>query len=270
VTPSSSASRALLALLSILCVCCGGPTTPSGDASLTVRVIDEVTSLPIIDPVFAISVHLTGPATYSQTINGGTASFSGMVPGTYSLTTAGPLVTALRGNTDFPYGYRQLDVISVAVDRPQTFTLRMLPVDDLEVTEVFVDGQGSIPKGGTITVPSDGLNLTFRGRYQLVKYPRPSRLFFTANPFAAGFGYGTANPQTQGPPSDVQWEFIMSRWIPCLGGATNMMCVTASESILLGLLDPTARAGAGTTIMSRLQTWPLTYLLAPDCCKYPL
>lgn len=257
-SPCFFRSSFLLSSLSLIGVCCGGPTAPSGDASVVVRVIDEATSLPIVDPAFGISVKLTGPATYTRTVSGGTASFSSVVSGTYSLT------------TEFTYGYRQLDLISIIIDRPQTFTLPMLPVDDLGLTEVLVDGQGSIPKGGSINVAADGVTLTFRGRYQLVKYPRPSLLGFLADPFSAPFEYGTAASYVTAPPSDTQWEFTMSRWVPCLGGSVNLTCVTASESILLRLNDPRARAGAGTTIMSRLQSWPITYRLAPDCCRYPL
>lgn len=257
-TPHVSVSRVLLGVFSLISICCGGPTSPTGEASLVVRVVDDVTSLPIIDPVFGISVHLTGPAAYSQTATGGTARFSRMVPGTYSLT------------TEFSYGYRQLDIISVVVDRPLTFTLPMLPVDDIGLTEVFVDGQGIIPQGGFISVAADGVNITFRGRYQLVKYARPPLFGFLADPFSAPFEYGTAASYVPGPPSDTQWEFTMSRWIPCLGSSANLRCLTASESILLRLTDPHARAGAGTTIMNRMQPWPIRYRLALDCCKYPL
>jgi len=249
---------ALVSLLSVVSLCCGGPTSPSGDASLVVNVVDESTTLPIVDPGFGITVKLTGPATYSQIVSGGTARFSSMVAGLYRLT------------TEYVYGYRQLDVISVMVDRPQTLRLSMLRVDDLGVTEVFVDGQGSIPKGGAIDVPAGGVTLTFRGRYQLVNYARPALLGFFADPFCDPFEYGTAGAFTDGPPNDTQWERSMARWIPCIGGPFDLRCVTATDSILVTLADPRARAGAGTVIMRRLQPWPISYRLAPDCCKYPL
>lgn len=222
---------------------CGGPTSPSGSPSLVVRVVDESTGFPIVDPAFGLRVKLAGPVNSNEAVQSGAASFSNLLAGTYSLT------------TEYVYGYRQLDVISILVDQPKTLTLPMLSVDDLGVTEVFVRGQGSIPKGGVISIPASGVELTFRGRYQLVNYPRPSVLGIFADPFSAPFEYSSGT-LLGGPLTDSEWEFTMSRWLPCDGSSR---CITSSESILVTMSDPRGRAGAGTIIMRRLQPWPLTF-----------
>lgn len=125
-------------MLVVISICCGGPTQPSGSVSVVVRVVDELSELPILDPAFGITVTLTGPSTATQAAIGATAVFSGLAPGAYAVT------------TDYVYGYRQREAMSVMLDGRHSVTLPLLPVDDLGVTEVVVDGQGSIPKGGTI------------------------------------------------------------------------------------------------------------------------
>jgi hypothetical protein len=256
-----------VAVLCIVEVCCGGPTTPSGTTptgspSLVVRVLDDSTRLPITDSAFGIVVRLDGQATYSQPAIGGTASFPSLASGIYRLT------------TEYAYGYRQVDLVSLTVDRPQTFTLSLLPFDDLGVTEVLVDGQGSIPKGGTIDIPLEGVTVTFRGRYQLVSYTSPLRLTFRAN-FSAPSGneLGPLLGFAAGPLTATDWEVTRRGWIPCYvdyrPSSPTTTCLTVTDSIVLELYDPLGRAGAGTSIMGRHQPWPVTYRLASGCCKLP-
>src|SRR5207244_807710 len=109
-------------------ICCSGPAAPSASPSLVVRVVDDLTREPIVDPVFGLLVMATGPATYRQPVVGGTANFMNTVAGTYQI------------SADYTFGYRQLDVISVVVDKPKEITLPLLLVDDLGVAEVLVDG----------------------------------------------------------------------------------------------------------------------------------
>ncbi len=142
------------------------------------------------------------------------------------------------------------------------------PTDDIRVTQVIVAGQGSIPWGGTIDVPVDGVTITFRGTYQL-RGAQPPRLFIEAYPFSSEiFGTGAA-PRTGGPQGATAWEITMTRWVPCAGGLLNLRCVTLTESIHLGMTDPDGRAGAGTAIVNKEQPWPISYRLAPGCCRYP-
>lgn len=140
--------------------------------------------------------------------------------------------------------------------------------NDLEVTEVLVDGQGSITRGGTIRIPAEGVTLTLKGRYQLVNTP-VQRLFIEAYPFSSTiFGTGAA-PRSGGAESETTWSVTRTRWVPCSGGPVDLRCVAVTESIQVEMEDIAARAGAGEVIVNRLQPWVLHYLLAPDCCRYP-
>jgi len=74
------------------------------------------------------------------------------------------------------FGYLQVDVVAVTVDQSKTITLALAPIDDLGVEQISVDGQGTIPVGGTVVIPLRGVTLRMRGKYQSPRSPWRQRM----------------------------------------------------------------------------------------------
>ena len=236
-------SVAMVALLSAI-GCGASPTGPDGGFTVTVTVLDEVTSQPIVDQSFGVSVRLG--AAGAQAAANGKAVISGIASGTYRLT------------TEIDYGYTQLDLISVTVDASKAVTLRLKPIDDLAVTEVFVEGQGLIAKGGAFDVPAEGVTLRYRGRYQSIKYPWPSLLLIQPGTTASNgqaFGGGTRASSVQ--VSATDWEYTYFGWKPC-DGAT---CRTSSEFVNLYMAKVLGSPFNQDALMNKQQRWPMTFRL---------
>jgi hypothetical protein len=251
--------HAFWVLLATTLAGCGGPAAPgSGTASLSVRVIDESTSAPILDSVYAVSVQLVGPQTYTQAAANGTAEFSSIAPGDYVVTAS------------VLFGYIQLDYLKVSLTGPKTLTVSLTPIDDLGVQEVVVDGQGSIPRGGTITVPASGVTIHFRGKYRSSQSPWPIVNFFTADVGSSEPGFGTHGfPTLSTASSASDFEVTTMNFTPCrtLFGTTT--CYTRSESIHLFLQTPVIPSHFGRIPLARKdQPWPLTFILGPGCCTF--
>ena len=106
--------------------CGDSPTLPSGGFALTVRTVDEITGQGLIDPLFGIVVHVSGPTTADQAVVNGMATFSGLPSGAYTVTAG------------VEYAYAVLDVIPVMLAQSKSIEFRLRPKDDLIVTELFV------------------------------------------------------------------------------------------------------------------------------------
>src|SRR5204862_1702316 len=124
--------RILLAVLVLLAgglACDSLPTAPSSAGSLRVQVIDDLTRQPIADPVYRLELQLTAPNnSYAQPVVKGSATFPAVAEGEYRLNTA-----AL-------FGYLQVDVVTVSIEKSQTITLALAPIDDFGVEQIAVDG----------------------------------------------------------------------------------------------------------------------------------
>jgi hypothetical protein len=255
ITAVSQVLRCRVRLLLILAAagiagCGASPAAPSSGSSLTVSVTDEVTGRLLVDPVFGVTVQLTAANTYSQPVVGGIATFPSIAPGTYRVTTS------------VEYGYRQFDVLSVVVEGPRTLTLPMRAIDDIVVTDVFVDGQGSIAKGGTINVPPQGISLHYRGRWQPLRY-LPSENFtfdasldvrFVSTPFLS---------RQLGP---TEWEIILPGVLPCAPPSFNSVVpceTTFSAGTFTLFLARSFGPFLSDTLMNRQQSWPLTFHRVP-------
>src|SRR6187402_3341579 len=176
--------RMLLAVLISSALACDSlPTAPSRAGSLRVQVVDDLTRQPIADPVYRLELHLTGANnSYVQPVMKGSTTFPAVAEGEYRLNTA-----AL-------FGYLQVDVVAVSIEKSQTITLALAPIDDFGVEQISVDGQGTITDGGTIAIPERGVTLRMRGKYQSPRSPWPAKNLFavsvpSVNPDADGFGH---------------------------------------------------------------------------------
>lgn len=248
-------------LLLIHAAACGrSPAAASGASSLTVRLVDDTSGQPIVDPVFGITVRMAGTANVARAING-LAVFTGVSPGTYAVT------------SDVGFGYMQMDAVSVRVAGPTSVDARLTPIEDLIVTEVVAEGQGSIPDGGAILVPADGVNLRLRGRYQTRKSPWPAQnQFFVDTYFAIeARSLGSERSEKGDPLSVDEWQIVIDGYKPCtrdLEAQTH--CYSPSSDLIVDFYTP-SRGGrdAGAFLALRRQPWTLNFRLGPGCCTYP-
>ncbi len=250
----------LAAILLVAAACDNSPSSPSGDASLRVLVINEATNAAIVNPAHRLELHLTAPArTYTQPVVDGRAEFTDVVPDEYRLTT-----TSL-------FGYLQLDLLTVGVKDATSLTLPLAPIDDLGVEQVSVDGL-AVPMGGMISIPPRGVTLRLRGRYQSPRSPAPA-----ANGFSVSIpsvtpgidGVGHEGGATTGQPlSADEFEIAIPNWTPCtrFAGARLSGCFTASDALVLTMSTPFSGRFGGTPLIRKSQRWPLTYVLSADCC----
>jgi hypothetical protein len=248
-------------LLPWAAACGGSPAAASGASSLTVRLVDDVSGQPIVDPVFGITVRMAGTANLAQRANNGFAVFTGISAGTYTLT------------SEIGFGYMQMDAVSVRVAGPTSVDARLTPIEDLIVTEVVAEGQGSIPDGGTILVPADGVNLRVRGRYQTRKSPWPAQnQFFVDTYFAIeARSLGSERSEKGNALSADEWEIIVDGYKPCtqdLEAQTH--CYSPASDLIADFYTP-SRGGrdAGAFLALRRQPWTLNFRLGPGCCTYP-
>lgn len=256
-------SPAVLILVLIVgsLACESSPTAPSKGTSLRVHVIDDVTRQAITDPVYRLELQLTGTRdSYTQPVVNGIASFPDVAHGAYRLTTA-----AL-------FGYLQIDVVAVDVDQSKTMTLALAPIDDLGVEHILVDGQGTIPVGGTIAIPVRGVMLRMRGKYQSPRSPWPAKNSFAVlvpalNPDADGFGHEGGRTES-GPVSPNEFELSVPNWTPCARIVDGRLidCYTSSDTLALTMSTPFDRGFGGTPLIRKYQKWALKFDLAPGCC----
>lgn len=233
-----------------------GTTTPSGTATLTVRTIDERTNQLILESAFGITVRVSGSATREQRVTNGLTVFDAIPTGLYTITTI------------IDYGYRQLDVVSVSVSEAKTYDVRLTPIDDLTATQIVVEGQGSIPKGGTIDVPADGLTIRFQGKYISPRFPWPNPVIFSADIVdVTGRGVGSGLfPQSALALGPSDWAYVIRQWRPCERASDrSVTCVMQSDAIFLSMGKQ--NNGPSTDLMGKRQAWPLTFRLAPGCCS---
>lgn len=252
----------LTVVLTLGSIACGSsPTAPSDGTSLRVQVIDDATRQAITDPVYRLELNLAGTVnSYAQPVVNGSATFPGVAHGEYRLTTA-----AL-------FGYLQIDVVSVTVDQSKTVTLALAPIDDLGVEQISVDGQGTIPVGGTIAIPVRGVMLRMRGKYQSPRSPWPARNLFTAlvpalNPDVDGFGHEGGRTES-GPASPNEFELSIPNWTPCARIVDGRLinCYASSDTLVLTMSTPFDRGFGGTPLIRKYQKWALKFDLAPGCC----
>jgi hypothetical protein len=242
----------ILALSS--CLACSSPSGPSGSSSLAVQLLDELTGQPITDAGFGIVVQIAGPGISTQQPVNGTAVFSGIASGTYRVT------------TDVGYGYRQLDIVTVNVDGTNSLPLKLKPIDDLMVTGIFVDGQGSIPDGGTIDIPFEGVTLRFRGKYRPLKYPWPSEYVFQVYFNSA---QDLRSVQSE-PTNSSDWQSTQTGWVPCTRDAQrNQRCDTSGDLLNLYFAKYFG-SQAQEALMVKTQQWLVHFRLTPGCCRPPL
>ena len=254
--------RILLAVLIAGGLACDSlPTAPSSAGSLRVQVIDDLTRQPIADPVYRLEMHLTGANnSYAQPVMKGSATFPAVAEGEYRLNTA-----AL-------FGYLQVDVVAVSIEKSQTITLALAPIDDFGVEQISVDGQGTIPDGGTIAIPVRGVTLRMRGRYQSPRSPWPAKNLFavsvpSVNPDVDGFGHEGGRTES-GPVSPSEFELTIPNWTPCSqiveGRLVN--CYTSADTLMLTMSTPFERGFGGSPLIRKYQKWALKFDLAPGCC----
>ena len=251
----------LVVLIAFVMACDSSPTAPSGAASLRVQVTDDLTRQPITDPVYRLEVRLTGANnTYAQPVVNGSAKFAALAEGEYRLTT-----TAL-------FGYLQLDVVTVRVEKSTTATLALAPIDDFGVEQISVDGQGTIPVGGTIAIPVRGVTLRMRGKYQSPRSPWPAKNLFaisvpSLNPEADGFGHEGGRTES-GPVSPSEFELAIPNWTPCsrIVEGRLVSCYTTADTLMLTMSTPFERGFGGSPLIRKYQSWALKFDLAPGCC----
>ncbi len=254
------ACPALGALLLLALACGGSPSSPSGDATLRVQVVDETTNAAITDPVHRLELHLTAiNRTYSSPVVNGVAEFTGIVPDDYRLTT-----TSL-------FGFLQLDIVTVTVEGEASATLRLTPIDDLGIEEISADGR-PVPMGGSIASPPRGVTLRFRGRYKSPRSPFPEPNGFSAQlpSTTPGIdGVGHEGGATIGRPlSPSEFEIVIPNWTPCTRFTGNRLssCFTASDIIVLTMSTPFVGGFGGVPLIRKSQRWPLRFEFGPECC----
>ena len=252
--------RACLVLGVILAAACdSSPASPSGHSSLRVQVVDDVTGAPITDSGYRLELQLTAAdRAYTQPVVNGTADFSGVVAGSYRLTT-----TSL-------FGYVQLDVLNVTVAGISSTTLRLAPIDDFGVEQISVDGQGAIPLNGTIAIPPRGVTLRFRGRYQSPRSPWPTPNGFSVSIQSATsdtFGHD-GGATTGGPTSATEFEIAVPNWTPCARLVDGRLsdCFSSADTLRLTMSTPFDGRFGGVPLIRKSQKWPLKFELAADCC----
>ena len=241
--------------------CKGTPTSPSVGNTLHVQVVDDLTKQPITDPVYRLQLQLVSANnSYVQPVVNGAADFPSVAEGDYRLTTSSL------------FGYLQLDFITMTLDRSKTLTLSLAPIDDLGVEQISVDGQGTIPVGGTIAIPVRGVMLRMRGKYQSPRSPWPARNLFSVsvpslNPEADGFGHDGGRTES-GPVSPNEFELAIPNWTPCsrIVDGRLVNCYTSAETLMLTMSTPFDRGFGGSPLIRKYQKWALKFDLAPGCC----
>jgi hypothetical protein len=243
----------------VAAACNSSPSSPSGDASLRVQVVDDGTGASITDSVYRLELQLTSAGrAYTQPVVNGIANFSSVVPAEYRLTS-----TSL-------FGYLQLDVLNVAVEGNKSTTLRLAPIDDFGVEQISVDGQGAVPLNGTIAIPLRGVTLRFRGRYQSPRSPWPAANGFgVAIRSAASDTYGHDGGRTTGGATSAnEFEIAIPNWTPCSRFVDGRLseCFSSSDALLLTMSTPFDGRFGGAPLIRKSQKWPLKFELVPDCC----
>ena len=223
---------------------CGGPTAPSDTPTLVVTAIDQSSSQPITTDIHAIAITVQGPVASTMPVAGGAATFRALPPGTYLIT----------GRAD--YGYEQAAQVSVSVDGDKSVALNFRPIDDAIVTEVFVEGQGVIGKGGTINVTPSGVSFRMRGKYQSITNPWQLTYVIVEMLAPDGRAYGASNccaaTHTVTGPND--FEYAIRGWFPCSG----LFCSdTAALNVKLHYFPP--GAFFSTVLRNKSQPWPITF-----------
>ncbi len=243
----------------VLAACDSSPTSPSGDASLRVQVVDEGTGTPITDSAYRLELQLTADSrSYTQPVVNGTANFSGVVPAEYRLTS-----TSL-------FGYLQLDVLNVAVESSKSITLRLAPIDDFGVEQISVDGQGAVSPNGTVAIPMRGVTLRLRGKYQSPRSPWPAANGFNvAIRSSTSDSFGHDGGATEGgPTSPNEFEIAIPNWTPCTRITNGRLtdCFSSADTLLLTMSTPFDGRFGGAPLVRKSQRWPLRFELAPECC----
>jgi hypothetical protein len=249
----------VLRLISLLLAmsACGSPTSPSAAGRLTVRLLDDSTGQPITGQQFGIAVTATGPARATIASSNAIAEFAELPAGTYRMT------------TDVAFGYYQVDFISLTLgEAARSLDLRLKPIDDLGLSEVFVDGQGSIPKGGTIEMSPPGVTIRFRGGYKIVNYAFPANVVhfveYQTSPENISLSFQERS-QTQLSPGE--WEARHVNLSPAAHSFDRIVnCEIRVNALFLDMMDPQGRAGAGTILMLKTQSWPLVFRLRGAYC----
>jgi hypothetical protein len=226
-----------------------------------------VTRRLIIDNDTGITVQLlSGTFSYSQPAREGLATFQGIQPGTYRVTTTAE------------FGFRQPEAVSILVDGDRSADVELTPVDDAIATEVFVDGQGSISKGGTIDVPAQGgINIRYRGKWQSVTTPFSDGGSLRLR--ASFDDVGELHTSETLALRPAEWERSLNGFVPCLGVVSAPIQCRTQASAVHVIVDRVVgshmecHTGAGcfqvpdiVTIASRAVAWPVTFRLAPGCC----
>lgn len=141
--------------------------------------------------------------------------------------------------------------------------------EDATVTEIMVEGQGSIPKNGTINIPQSGVNFRFRGIYQSLRFPWPIRHLFSVSILTDGRAFGSASyPPSSEPSNPFEWEYSIRNWRPCIREIDGFVfCYPASDtlSIAMQIWEP----GRMPISVRKRQSWPLVFRLMPGCCELP-
>ena len=264
---ASGLSLVAIAGFAMLAGCGGSPTAPAGGAILVVRALDERTRQPIIDNDTGITVQLAGTSVHTQRVKDGVTTFSGIQPDTYRVTTT----------ADF--AFHQFDVFSIVLDGVRSFDLALTPIDDAIATEILVDGQGSIPRGGTVDVPAQGgINIHYRGKWQSLTAPFSETGAFHLRAYFDEVGDLNKSEALALHPSD--WERSLTGFVPCLGVVSAPNQCRSQASTLRVIINRTVgshtecHTGAGcfpvddlVTVASKAFNWPVTFRLAPGCCK---
>jgi len=145
-----------------------------------------------------------------------------------------------------------------------SLAMTLEPANDVEVTSVYVDGQGAISKGGTIIYPA---TVRWRGRLRVIRGPIHAdyRLSVLTVLFGGDFpsrlgGGGSFS----GPTTSATWESYVPNFMPCShpGGALGD-CYTHSEWIQTNMsYCPTTGGGCENSLVepSVDQQYPLNFV----------
>jgi len=249
--------------LSVVVACGGSPTVPSSGSPLTVRVIDGGSNQLVSGD--NVTVTLAGPSQRTGSASTGVVTFSAVVPGPYSVSVTG-------------FGLKQSQPVNVDVPATTSVDVATSAVDDIGITSLTVDGQGTIQPGGTIDIPArGGVTIRFGGSWRSVTYPAtPADAFaFVVQRFPAA-ELSQSETWSIGPST---WERILTGFVPCSGDVTAPIgCRTTSDTFGIALVHHNGshtecHAGGCFQVFDdqilarKTVTWPLTFRLAPSCCS---
>jgi hypothetical protein len=209
-----------------------------------VRAIDQSSGQPIASDIYGIAVTVQGPATSTMAIANGRATFPALPPGTYTI------------KARAEYGYDEPAAMTVTIDNDQAIALNLNPIDDALVTEVFVEGVGTIGKGAIVSVPTAGIDLRIRGKYQSIANPWQVTYVIVEmlSPDGRAFGASICCAATHLVTSPNDFEYSIRGWVPCSG---TFCSDTDALNVKLHYFPP--GAFFSTVVRNKSQPWPIVF-----------